>query len=310
MPRTLYTPCALVGFLAASIFSPAYAQRASARADRAASAPAAPVVGDEVIVRGRRMSEIENDLRIEIGKFIDEIAAAPMGAGLARWDKSVCVGVHNLEMTAAQYLVDRIARLALDVGLRPEDPGCIPDVLIVFTTDGKYLANYLVDKRERLLRPTNFGRVHRGIAGMVRFAATDQAVRWWHISMPVSANSGAQALTGSVAVSGPSRIHSGIVDELRRVYIIVDSTKLTGTTWEQLGDYLAVVSLAQVDLETNPETFDSILNLFTNPKAYSGLTDWDRTYVRGLYDFDQERAPFLQRGVLTNEMLRTALDGE
>ena len=141
---------------------------------------------------------------------------------------------------------------------------------------------------------------------MLKFASTEQAVRWWHISMPVSANTGRPALSGSHAVSGPSHIHSGIVDALWRVYVIVDSSKLTGTTWEQLGDYLALVSLAQVDLETNPETFDSILNLFTNPRAYSGLTDWDRTYVRSLYQFDQERIPELQRSVLTDQMLRVA----
>ena len=76
---------------------------------------------------------------------------------------------------------------------------------------------------------------------------------------------------------------------MQRVIIIVDSTKLTGTTWQQLGDYLAVVSLAQVDLDTNPAAFDSILNLFSNPEAYSGLTDWDRTYVQALYQFDQRR---------------------
>ena len=95
-----------------------------------------------------------------------------------------------------------------------------------------------------------------------------------------------------------------------RVLIIVDSTKLTGTTWQQLGDYLALVSLAQIDLGTSPKTFDSILNLFTNPAAYSGLTDWDRTYVRSLYEFDQERKPQLQRSALTSEMLRFALGPE
>ncbi len=130
--------------------------------------------------------------------------------------------------------------------------------------------------------------------------------------MPVSANTGTPAIGGrrGLSVSGPSHIHSGVVDELWRVLIIVDSTKLTGTTWQQLGDYLALVSLAQVDLAASPATFDSILNLFTNPAAYSGLTDWDRTYVKGLYQFDQERNPKQQRGVLTGEMLRTALEAE
>jgi hypothetical protein len=165
------------------------------------------------------------------------------------------------------------------------------------------------------LRPTGEGGMHGGLAGLDRFAKSDKAIRWWHLSMPVSAQSGIAAIELAnglgppvVAVAGPSRIHSGIIDALQRVIIIVDSTKLTGTTWQQLGDYLAVVSLAQVDLETNPAGFDSILNLFTNPAAYSGLTDWDRTYLQALYQFDQERNPNLQRGALTGEMLRIELE--
>jgi hypothetical protein len=77
-----------------------------------------------------------------------------------------------------------------------------------------------------------------------------------------------------------------------------------GTTWEQLGDYLAMVSLAQINLDSNPVAFDSILNLFSNPGAYSGLTDWDRAYVRSLYELDQEREPRLQRNALVGRMAR------
>ena len=277
----------------------------------------APEVGDEVVVRGRRMSDIEDGLRAEIGEFIGEITAPPAGRGLARWDRRVCIGVHNLEQTAAQYLVDRISKLALDVGLVPGEPGCGPNVIIIFTTDGRQLATRLVEDERKFLRPTGEGGVHRGLAGLDRFAESDKAVRWWQVSMPVSAQSGIAALElpnglgpPVIGVAGPSRIHSGVVDSLQRVIVVVDSTKLTGTTWQQLGDYLAVVSLTQVDLEANPASFDSILNLFTNPKAYSGLTDWDRTYIQALYQFDQERSPNLQRGALAGEMLRLELGTE
>jgi len=112
----------------------------------------------------------------------------------------------------------------------------------------------------------------------------------------------------TVAVDGPSRLHSGIRDAMQRVLIIVDSSKLNGTTWQQLGDYLAVVSLAQIDLETDPAAFDSILNLFSNPKAYSGLTDWDRSYVHALYEFDQRRIPSRQTGEIVSQMVRREID--
>jgi len=274
---------------------------------------------ENVIVRGRRMSEIEDDLRIEIGKFINEVVVVPTGRGFARWQSGVCVGVHNLERTAAQYVVDRISALALEVGLAPGEPGCNPEVIVIFTTDGKETASYIVENREDVLRPTGDGGQHRGLAGLKEFAESDRAIRWWHLSMPVDARTGRPTIrreAGSadpldnptVRVDGPSRIHSGIRDAMQRVIIIVDSSKLTGTTWQQLGDYLAVVSLAQIDLETDPTAFDSILNLFSNPKAYSGLTDWDRSYVHALYEFDQRRIPSLQTGEIVSQMVRREIE--
>lgn len=75
------------------------------------------------------------------------------------------------------------------------------------------------------------------------------------------------------------------------------------------GPALALVSLAQIDLEANPAAFDSILNLFSNPAAYSGLTDWDLSYVRSLYSYDQERRVALQRNEIVGEMVRQEIDG-
>jgi hypothetical protein len=97
---------------------------------------------------------------------------------------------------------------------------------------------------------------------------------------------------------------AGLRDQLSRVVIIVDGSKLNGTTWQQLGDYLAVVSLAQVNPNADPSEFDSILNLFTNRAAYSGLTDWDRTYVHSLYDINLERFGENQRSAIVGRMVR------
>ena len=75
-----------------------------------------------------------------------------------------------------------------------------------------------------------------------------------------------------------------------------------GTTWQQLADYLAVVSLAQINPDADLAAFDSILNLFSNPNAYSGLTDWDRSYIRALYSYDPEQTPVVQRNELVTQM--------
>ncbi len=267
---------------------------------------------EEIVVRGQRMSEIEFDLQRYIIDFLGEVVALPPGGGYARWHDSLCVGVHNLEPTAAQYIIDRIAMLASDVGLEPGEPGCTPQVMIIFGTDVRELAAELVESQPGLFRP--YGPaccMQLGLDALDDFVNSDRPVRWWHLSMPVDTRHGQRAIqlptdpAGQypiINVAGPSRLHSGIEDRLERVIIIADGTKLAGTTWEEIGDYLAVVSLAQIDPGTDPGAFDSILNLFSNPAAYSGLTDWDRSYIQALYEINTARLPELQRNQLVNRM--------
>ena len=160
----------------------------------------------------------------------------------------------------------------------------------------------MVDQAPRAFRPAggNAG-MDLGLEGLDEFTQSDKAVRWWHVSMPVDARTGAPAIRFPghpppvILKTGVSRLYNGIRDDLQYVIIIVDSTKLAGTTWQQLADYLGVVSLAQIDPSADPVEFDSILNLFSNPAAYSGLTDWDRSYLQALYSFDNERDARLQR---------------
>jgi hypothetical protein len=301
------------------VFAPALAVMPISRAAAQASSPGpearaeaeAPEAVEEVIVRGRRLSEIEFDLPMYIREFLNEVTAPARTRGYARWQRGLCVGVHNLENTAAQYIVDRISSLAVDVGLEPGEPGCRPHVHILFATDAREMASLMVESQPRVFRPAGgTAGTDLGLAALDEFVESEKAVRWWHVSMPVDARTGQVAIRlpgqgiPTISVVGPSRIHSGIRDDLQYVIIIVDATQLTGTTWQALADYLAVVSLAQIDPKTNPTSFDSILNLFNNPTAYSGLTDWDRTFVHALYSFDQERVPRAQTGDIVSRIAR------
>lgn len=306
--------------LAALLTAAAAAQEPAVQEPSPDGAAEAPQGIDEVIVRGRRLEDIEDDLRIYIRDFIGEVVAKPPGRGFARWHREVCIGVHNLETSAAQYIADRISSLALEVGLSPGEPGCRSNVNIVFATNAGEIAARMAEDEPRLFMQVggNAG-MDLGRVALQRFVESEQAVRWWHVSMPVDARTGAAAIEldkscGNphcppyVPVAGPSRIHNGTRDDLMYVIIIVDATKLRGTTWQQIGDYLAVLSLAQIDPNANPAAFDSILNLFTNPAAYSGLTDWDRTYVQALYELDRERIPSLQTNEIVSLIAEQELD--
>jgi hypothetical protein len=113
-----------------------------------------------------------------------------------------------------------------------------------------------------------------------------------------------------VARGQVSRLKSGVNDAIWGSLILVDAGKLDDVTWPQLADYLAMVSLSQVDPDAQPSGYDSILNLFSADNPPPGMTDMDRTYLRALYEMDTMMMPYTQRGIFSNTMVRNRSKSE
>jgi hypothetical protein len=267
--------------------------------------PAAQPTGatqlDDIVVDGRPLREATTN-------FIDRIMATPRARGAAVWHDRVCLGVGNLQRPVAEALIDRISDVAVSVGLALERPGCEPRVFIVFAEDADAAARNLVETRGRHFR-IGLSGADRGEAAVETFLASDRPVRWWQASAPVNAETGVVAgrYPGRTAFSAPlggitsptdlgsygantfgSRLRSPLRDDLSQVIIIVDIDQVEGVDFGQLADYLAVVSLAQIDPDVDPGPYDSILGLFVHPEiAPPGLTDWDRAFLEGLYGAEQ-----------------------
>src|SRR5688500_7739634 len=136
--------------LAAAV--PVFAQDATPGTD---AAPV-PIVDDDVenvIITGRRPEGMT--LKDYMLDFIAEIGDPTSdNHGYARWRDDVCVSVRSLrDAKAAQYVVDRVSSIALEVGLTPGEPGCRPNLIIIFTNDGRSLAKQLVTASPRAFRP-------------------------------------------------------------------------------------------------------------------------------------------------------------
>lgn len=276
----------------------ALALSVGAPSDQTSTQPVSPSREDQAVrlediqVTGRRLDSL-------IESFVDEVAAPNRGRGIARWDRSVCVGAVNLRRDVAQYLVDRVSTVAEDQGLNAGDPGCAPNLLIVGTADGDAFARELVEKRRRTLRMGGTG-MDRGAAALRDFQDASRPVRWWQISMPTDSETGQRAirLPGECtnACSGPmnyapvinvasaSRLSTQIIDNIFRAIVVVDVTKMGGVNSAQLADYIAMVSLAQIDPKADTSAYASILNVFNDPNSAASLTEWDKAYLEGLYD--------------------------
>lgn len=253
---------------------------------------------EDVVVDGRRLEAAAE-------AFVDTIAAPVGRRGLARWHRGVCVGAVNLSPEIAQQLVDRVSDVARGLGLRAHEPPCHPSILIVATTQGSAFAEQFVAMRPVLFRPGGAG-MNQGPAAFDRFVDSEAPVRWWTISQPTDSDTGQSAVrmpgqcnrscnpidgastsvldfAPNTAIRTVSRVSSQIRQDLKRSIVIVDVDKLDGVTLGQLGDYIAMVTLAQIAQDADTSGFDTILNIFESPDSAEGLTGWDRAYLDGLY---------------------------
>jgi hypothetical protein len=247
-----------------------------------------PTALGDVVVDGRPLGE-------RVREFVGEVAAPARRRGIARWRSRICFGVVNLRQAQARRLIDRVSAVATDYGVGLAEPGCPPNVVIVFADDGRAMADALVEA-DRSAFHIGVGGLDRGEAALRRFRESDAPVRWWHVSMPIVGATGQRAIrmpgdSGPIFVPGEGLVNRGrpITDVLNKVIVIVDMGKVEAVSFAQLADYLALVSLAQVDPEGDTAAYDSVLNLFDAPTGADGLTAWDRGYLEALYDSWAER---------------------
>lgn len=257
----------------------------------------APVQLEDVEVTGSSLDSL-------IRSFVNEVAAPNRRRGLARWDDRVCVGVANLRTEPAQYIVDRVSTVAEDLGLTPGKPGCTANIMIVASNDPAGLAAALVQNHRPALRMGGAG-MDRGGAALRAFAASQAPVRWWQVAIPVDSETGLSAVripgectppcessldyAPVISVFAASRLSTQIVDNLTRTIVILDIDQVGQVSINQLADYIAMVTLAQIDPDADTGRYASILNVFDRPDTAPSLTDWDRAYLTGLYGAERNR---------------------
>lgn len=258
-----------------------------------------PVRLEDIEVTGRPLTSL-------IDNFVAEVAAPAGRRNLARWDHQICVAVLNLREAPARYVADRVYSVAEDIGLKPGQPGCQPNVVIVASGEPDALAQAVTAELPRAFRPGGPG-MDRGGAALERFRRSDDAVRWWTVSMPIDSMTGQRAVripgecSGNCSVIGQfapniymlaSRVTTQIVDEIVKTVVILDIDQVASVTPQQLADYVSMIVFAQVDPEADTSAYASVLNVFEAPDAAAGLTQWDRAYLEGLYQAQRtQRGP-------------------
>lgn len=242
---------------------------------------------DEVVVEGVSRREAAR-------QFVSRVATAPAGARLGRWNGPLCISVANVKSPYGQMFADRIGEVAAGLGIRVGEPGCTANVLIIGTDDGPATAEALVEGWRARFRPP-IDNTNMGLDALHRFRTSDAPVRWWHISMPVSADNGAIAvrIAGGeppiIASRNVSRLRSPLRYDLWSATVVIDMSKTSNVPLPALMDYAAMVVLAQVDPRADYRGQPTILNLFDESEEFTGMTDWDLAYLTALYEAEVDR---------------------
>ncbi len=315
---------AMVGALQAAMLAPAFAQTTP--------------TDEEVIVQPPAASDQE-----QVRSYVQALTSPTRTRSpMPRWYGPLCVGVVGMQAAQAQVFNDRVGEVAQAVRLQVQEPGCRPNVLIHFTRDAAGLARGIADQ-PNLVSASNSTGNSAGADALQQFVQTQDAVRWWHVSRTAtdgvafgrnSQSNGEQERTrvqeftgepGSASreqdmqdqasenasngtrVREVSRLRGGVMEMMDYVIIVIDANRTNGTTVGALADYIAMVTLAQINPEAETAGAPTILNLFSegaDPKP-TELTSWDLAYLRGLYESsDTPRNTRQQEGQIVRRMMR------
>lgn len=253
---------------------------------QAGPAATPPPASGETTVEGLVVTAPAKTDKEQITSFVTSVTATSADKRLARWDRKICPGVIGLKPAYAQLLLDRIAAVAQSVGLEVGKPGCKADILIVASADSDALVRQAVKDNPDTFAKYEDG-VSRGRKALDAFIESDAPVRWWHVTSRKTSDGQTYVQGANVRVRSVGRVKSNTRTDFDHVVIVLDVRRIGTVRFGALADYIAMVSLAQINPDADTKGVSSILNLFTDKAAGAtppdSLTDWDMAYLRGLY---------------------------
>jgi hypothetical protein len=294
----------------ATVALPAIALLVCAAASAQTDAPAPPNPDTrslpQITIQAQR-----DQLQKRVYDFVRGATRTDYDESLKRWDVPVCFLVAGFPRDQGEFVLSRLSQIATSAGVPLAADHCRPNFSVVVSPEPDRLLqqwrqNYSVDM---------FGA---GTApGEIKaFISKYRPVRVWYNTTFVS-NQGEPVPPERSAFTNPdgfaalnrradaTRLSRNDLVSFFSATVIVDGNRMTGLTIGQLADYIAMVGMTAVNLDTDRGDAPTILRLFgtSQQPLPSGLTEWDQALLKALYSSDQSSS--LQR---SNIALRVAHD--
>ncbi|MHA6718185.1 hypothetical protein ACX40Y_01920 [Sphingomonas sp. RS6] len=241
--------------------------------------------------------------------FVHGVSArGPATEPLARFTGTVCVGATGLPAEANRAIVDRVSGTAASLGLRVGEPGCTPNLIVLFVENGSAAVRRLAKGNSNALEGASIpeirrirdepGRARAWISTETLSRDGDRPTRY--ISDPAF-----------LTVSASTRLSSPVRRDIVRSTVLIDRDAVAGMNLARVADYVAMRGLSgarpQPDLGTA-----SILSLFApggDQTAPAAMTEVDRGYLEGLYAGSGDRLPRIQQAAIARHIRDTVAAG-
>ncbi|MFV0623510.1 hypothetical protein ACBY01_05805 [Sphingomonas sp. ac-8] len=265
-----------------------------------AAAPPQSAPPAEVLVTGER------DERRATRELLDAVSPhVAFDEPLPRFTETICPGAIGLPAEAGQAIVDRIAEVAISLGLETGAPGCAPNILVAFVDDGSAFAGKLLARPSPAFASLTLAQARRVVAepGAARgWSAVETLSRDGEPMTPGLDSRPGDPLT--LRVSTASRLSPPFRRDIRASTVLIDRDAMAGRSLAQVADYAAMRTLA--DARTHAVAGrDTILALFTpdgDRTAPAGLTAFDRGYLQGLYAGRGDLKSVMKQGAIARRI--------
>ena len=276
-------------------------------------------------------SKEQQTLRRQVAHFIASVVARPLNDAPYRWNEPVCPLVAGLSKAAGEFILARISTAAREAHAPLAGKVCHPNLYVVASAEPEVFLEKERARNWRMFGVFDAADAHEpGVEAVERFVHSRRPIRVWYntgLSCNESAAPGAWASTTAMGGYGSSGnaatglagfglsgltapvcggadtrlIRTSTWSNITSAIVVVDLRRVKHVAIQQLADYVALVGLAGVREDANPDPQPSVLQLFGHASAPPGLSPWDRALLFSLYntnDWDKLQVSEMQSAML------------
>jgi hypothetical protein len=236
-------------------------------------------------------SKERQKLRRQVDHFVTSVLVQTWNDSLIRWNTPVCPLVAGLSKEFGEFILERISRAAIGAGAPLAGRVCQPNLYVLATDSPDVLVR-------RLARDQTMSGAKAGQPGQ-------RPIRVWY-NTGIGCSGGTpreRGVSKALGITAPGRpdvvlplckgVGSGSVDThltyagiltISSAIVVIDLRRMKNVTIQQLADYVALVGLANVQLDVDTGPAQTILQLFGHAAPPQGLTQWDRALLYSLYN--------------------------